>query len=98
MEILWVNGFYKDVDFEDLQSLDGVIALAGTAICSAILEYETGIYKRVEFSTAKSGGTYRKIRTYIADSIYTRIELTARYNLLKVKIRERGEERLGTLR
>jgi hypothetical protein len=95
MEILWVNGFYKDIDFEDLQSLDGVIALAGAAICSAIQEYETGIYKRIEFSTAKSRGTYRDIRTYISDKIYTRVELTARYNLLKVKIRERGEARLG---
>jgi hypothetical protein len=97
MEILWVNGFYKDIDFEDLQSLDGVIALAqaGAAICSAIQEYETGIYKRIEFSTAKSRGTYRDIRTYISDKIYTCIELTVHYNLLKVKIREHGEARLG---
>ena len=92
---MWVSGFYKDIDFEDLQSLDGVIALAGAAICSAIQEYETGIHKRIEFSTAKSRGTYRDIWTYISDKIYTHVELAARYNLLKVKIRERGEARLG---
>ncbi|KAG1777163.1 hypothetical protein EV702DRAFT_1197482 [Suillus placidus] len=28
MDILWVNGFYKDIDLQDPQSLDGVIALA----------------------------------------------------------------------
>lgn len=95
MEVLWVNGFYKDIDLEDLQSLDGVIALAGAAICSSIQEYSTGVYKRIEFSTAKSGDTYRHIRAYISNKIYPQAELAAHFNLFKVQMKARGEERLG---
>jgi len=95
MEILWANGFYKDINLDDLQSLDGVIALAGAAICSAIQEYETGVYKRVKFSVAKSGDTYHSIRRYISDKISPNTELATRLSSLKIKMKERGEERLG---
>ncbi|KAG2142500.1 hypothetical protein BD769DRAFT_1383344 [Suillus cothurnatus] len=95
IKILWAHGFYKDIDFDDPTALDGVIALAGAALCSALMEYKTGIYKCVEFSTAKSGDTYRSILTYISNKIYPRAELAARFKALKAKIKERGEARLG---
>lgn len=95
IDILWIHGFYKDIDFDDPKALDGVIALAGAALCSALMEYKTGVYKRVQFSTAKSEATYRSILTYISDKIYPRAELAARFKALKAKIKERGESRLG---
>ncbi|KAG1831969.1 hypothetical protein DFJ58DRAFT_848097 [Suillus subalutaceus] len=89
------HGFYKDLDFNDPTALDGVIALAGAALCSALMEYKTGVYKRVEFSTAKSKDTYQNVTAYISDKIYPRVELTARFKALKDKMKERGEVRLG---
>ncbi|KAG1889917.1 hypothetical protein F4604DRAFT_1673438 [Suillus subluteus] len=95
IDILWIHGFYKDIDFDDPKALDGVITLAGAALYSALMEYKTGVYKRVEFSTAKAEATYRSILTYISDKIYPRAELAARFKALKAKIKERGESRLG---
>jgi len=95
IEILWTHGFYKDIDFDDPKALDSVIALAGAALCSALMEYKTGVYKRVEFSAAKSGDTYRSILTYISDKIYPRAELAARFKALKARMKERGEASLG---
>ncbi|KAG1876686.1 hypothetical protein DFJ58DRAFT_721148 [Suillus subalutaceus] len=89
------TGFYKDLDFNDPTALDGVIALAGAALCSALMEYKTGVYKRVEFSTAKSKDTYQNVTAYISDKIYPRVELAARFKALKDKMKERGEVRLG---
>ncbi|KAG1862926.1 hypothetical protein C8R48DRAFT_773663 [Suillus tomentosus] len=95
MDILWVNGFYKDLDLQDLQALDGVIALTGAAICSAIQEYEMGVWKRINFSTAKSKSTYTSIKTYMTETIYTCIELTARFHCIKVNMKNRGVSRTG---
>ncbi|KIK33530.1 hypothetical protein CY34DRAFT_110608 [Suillus luteus UH-Slu-Lm8-n1] len=95
IKILWTHGFYKDLDFNDPTALDGVIALAGAALCSALMEYKTGVYKRVEFSTVKSKDTYQNVTTYISDKIYPRVELAARFGALKDKMKERGEVRLG---
>ncbi|KAG2035536.1 hypothetical protein BDR03DRAFT_983549 [Suillus americanus] len=75
IEILWAHGFYKDIKFDDPTVLDGVIALAGAVLCSALLEYKAGTYKRVEFSTAKLGDTYQSILIYISNKIYPRAEL-----------------------
>ncbi|KAG1719358.1 hypothetical protein EDB19DRAFT_1836817 [Suillus lakei] len=58
IEIMWTHRFYKDINFDDPKALDGVIALAGAALCSALLEYKTGVYKHIEFSTAKARDTY----------------------------------------
>lgn len=95
MEVLWTNRFYKDIDFEDPQALDRVITLGGAALCSAIKEYETGVLKCIDFSTAKSGDSYHSICTYISSKIYSRPELAAHFKTLKTRMRERGEERLG---
>jgi hypothetical protein len=95
IEIVWTHGFYKDINFDDPKALDGVIALAGAALCSALLEYKTGVYKRIEFSTAKAGDTYKSILTYMSDKIYSRAELAVRFEALKARIKERGEARLG---
>ncbi|KAG1785754.1 uncharacterized protein HD556DRAFT_1450406 [Suillus plorans] len=95
MDILWVNGFYKDLDLQDLQSLDGAIALAGAAICSAIQEYEMGVWKRIDFSTAKSKSTYTSIKTYMTETIYTCVELTERFHWIKVNMKNRGVSRTG---
>jgi hypothetical protein len=86
IEILWAHGFYKDIDFDDPTALDGVITLAGAALCSALMEYKTGIYKHVEFSTAKSGDTYWSILTYILNKIYPHAELAVHFKALKAEI------------
>ncbi|KAG0695788.1 hypothetical protein DFH29DRAFT_1005153 [Suillus ampliporus] len=95
MEVLWTNGFYKDIDLEDPEVLNGVIALGSTALCSVIKEYETGVFKCIDFSTAKSGDTYCSIRTYISSEIYPHPELAAHFKTLKTRMREHREERLG---
>ncbi|KAG0699893.1 hypothetical protein DFH29DRAFT_1001548 [Suillus ampliporus] len=95
MDVLWVNGFYKDIDFQDPQSLDGVIALVGAAICLAIQEYEMGVWKRIDFSTAKSKSTYTSIKTYMMQTIYSCVELTERFHLIKVNMKNRGVSRTG---
>jgi hypothetical protein len=92
---LWTHEFYKDLDFNDPTVLDGVIALAGTALCSALMEYKTGVYKCVEFSTVKSKDTYQNVTAYISDKIYHHVELAAHFKALKGKMKERGEVRLG---
>jgi len=99
IKILWAHGFYKDIDFDDPTVLDGVITLAGaalcSALCSALMEYKTGIYKCVEFSTVKSGDTYWSILTYISNKIYPHAELTVHFKALKAEIKEHREARLG---
>ncbi|KAG2040849.1 hypothetical protein BDR03DRAFT_1007631 [Suillus americanus] len=47
IEILWAHGFYKDINFDDPTALDGVIALAGAALCSTLLEYKADWVNKV---------------------------------------------------
>jgi hypothetical protein len=95
IKILWAHRFYKDINFNDPTALDGVITLAGAALCSVFMEYKTSIYKHVECSTAKSGDTYQSILTYILNKIYPHAELTVHFKALKAKIKECREARLG---
>jgi hypothetical protein len=95
MEVLWTNSFYQDIDFEDPEALNGVIALGSAAVCSAIKEYKTGMFKRVDFSIAKSKDIYHSILTHIHNEIYPYPELTAHFKALKTRMSEHGKERLG---
>jgi hypothetical protein len=95
MEVLWTNSFYQDIDFEDPEALNSVITLGGAVVCSAIKEYETGVFKCVDFSTAKSKDIYHSILTHIHDKIYPYPELAAHFKALKTRMSECRKERLG---
>ncbi|KAG1824374.1 uncharacterized protein BJ212DRAFT_1573685 [Suillus subaureus] len=95
MEVLWTKGFYEDIDFKDPEALNSIIALGGTIIWSAIKEYETGMFKHVDFSTAKSKDIYHNILTHIHNKIDPYPKLTAHFKALKTRMSVCRKERLG---
>ncbi|KAG1840970.1 hypothetical protein C8R48DRAFT_787798 [Suillus tomentosus] len=62
---VWETGFHTELDIDDVDALDNLISLGGTATHSVLMEHLNGRRQTVEFSASSSSGAeYRFIQQH----------------------------------
>ncbi|KAG0701881.1 hypothetical protein DFH29DRAFT_875529 [Suillus ampliporus] len=62
---LWTTTLHEALDFDELDNLNDLFSIGGTAVHNTLLEFEGGIYKSVAFSPASSSAAeYKAIQSH----------------------------------
>lgn len=64
---LWTTHLHEVLDFNELDKLDDLSSIGGTAVHNTLLEFQDGVYKSVQFLPASLSATeYKAIQTHNA--------------------------------
>ncbi|KAG2115295.1 uncharacterized protein F5147DRAFT_649673 [Suillus discolor] len=62
---LWTTHLHEALDFNELDKLNDLFSIGGTAVHNTLLEFQDGVYKSVQFSPASLSATeYKAIQTH----------------------------------
>ncbi|KAH7913502.1 hypothetical protein BJ138DRAFT_1220589 [Hygrophoropsis aurantiaca] len=90
IDVIWLGGLHRYIQ-NSMECFIHTLALAGSAICCALMEHKDGTFKPIEFSASSFQKTYEDLIKYLTTVVLVNPDLRLGLEHLKDLVYQRGQ-------